>query len=69
MAYQRAQVEECMRKSIRYVRLKEGAQIFGMGLSKFQVLAREAKATYKVDKIVLVNIEIMDKYLQTFREV
>lgn len=28
-----------------------------MGLSKFQQMAHEAKATYKVDKLVLVRIE------------
>lgn len=27
-----------------------------------------AKATYKIDKIVLVNCEIFEKYLETFRE-
>lgn len=68
MAHQRQEVEESMRNRVKYVRYKEGAQMFGMGLSKFQVLAREAKATYKIDKVVLVNIEIFDKYLQIFKE-
>ena len=39
-----------------------------MGLSKFQALAKEAKATYKVDKLVLVNCDLFEKYLETFRE-
>jgi hypothetical protein len=30
---------------------------------------REAKATYKIDKTVLVNCERFEKYLETFREV
>ena len=41
---------------------------YSMGLSKFQALAKEAKATYKVDKLVLVNCDLFEKYLETFRE-
>jgi hypothetical protein len=32
-------------------------ELYSMGLSKFQQMAHEAKATYKVDKLVLVSIE------------
>ncbi len=39
-----------------------------MGLSRFQRMAHEAKATYKVDKLVLVSIEKFEKYLETFAE-
>ena len=41
---------------------------YSLGLTKFQALAKEAKATYKIDKVVLVNCEIFEKYLETFRE-
>ena len=37
-------------------------------LTKFQELAKEAKAVYKIDKVALVNCEIFEKYLETFRE-
>ena len=30
--------------------------------------AKEAKAVYKIDKVALVNCEIFEKYLETFRE-
>ena len=30
-------------------------------------LAKDAKACYKVNQMVLVNVEIIDKYLETFR--
>ena len=33
-----------------------------------EALAKEAKAIYKVDKIALVNCEIFERYLETFRE-
>ncbi|ETP71501.1 hypothetical protein UYO_2528 [Lachnospiraceae bacterium JC7] len=68
MAYARAQIEETKKRSLKFVRYREGAELYSMGLSKFTQLARKAKATYKVDKVVLVNTEILDKYLETFRE-
>lgn len=55
------------RKKI-YVRYKEGEELYSMGLSKFQQMAHEEKATYKVDKLVLVSIEKFEKYLETFAE-
>ena len=48
-------------------RYREGAEKYSMGLSKFQEMAREAKAVYKIDGIVLVNTEIFEKYLEGFR--
>ncbi len=38
----------------RFVRYKEGAQLYSMSQSKFERLAKEAGATYKIDKLVLV---------------
>lgn len=52
----------------KYVRCKEGAEMYGMGLQKFQQLAKEAGATYKIDRMVLVNIEKLEAYLETFAE-
>ncbi len=68
MGYRRATVEETALYAKKFVRYDEGAIKYSMGLSKFQNMAREAKATYKVDKLVLVNCEIFEKYLETFRE-
>jgi hypothetical protein len=50
----------------KFVRYAEGAKIYGMGLSKFQQLAKDAKACYKVGQLVLVNTEIIDEYLELF---
>ena len=68
MAYRRADVEATALYAKRFVRYEEGAKKYSMGLSKFQTLAREAKATYKVDKLVLVNCDLFEKHLETFRE-
>ena len=39
----------------KFVRYAEGAKMYSMGLSKFQELAKDAKACYKVGQLVLVN--------------
>lgn len=61
-------VEVGIRRSKKFVRYSEGAEIYGIGLTKFQELAKEAKAVYKIDRIVLVNCELFEKFLEGFRE-
>ena len=51
----------------RFVRYKEGAEMYSMCQSKFEQMAKDAKAIYKVDKLVLVNCDIFEQYLETFR--
>ena len=51
----------------RFVRYPEGAEMYSMSLSKFQQIAKDAKACYKVNQLVLVNLDILDAYLETFR--
>ena len=51
----------------RFVRYKEGAELYSIGLNKFEKMARDAGACYKVDKLVLVNLDEFDAYLQTFK--
>lgn len=59
---------EKMRKNMRkFVRYSDGAKMYSMGLTKFQELAKDAEACYKVGQLVLVNTEILDEYLETFR--
>lgn len=52
----------------KFVRYKEGAELYSMGLHTFQEMAREAGAVYKIRKIALVNTEIFDDFLENFRE-
>ena len=49
----------------KFVRYKEGAELYSMCQSKFERMAKEAKAIYKVDKVVLVNCDIFEEYLET----
>ena len=53
----------------KFVRYEEGAAMFSMGLHTFEALAKEAKAIYRIKRIVLVNTEIVEAYLEKFREV
>ena len=50
----------------RFVRYPEGAEMYSMSLSKFQQLAKDAKACYKMNRLVLVNLGILNEYLETF---
>jgi len=52
----------------KFVRYSEGARLYSMGLHSFQSLARDAGAVYRLKRIVLVNLDIIDKYLENFRE-
>ena len=51
----------------RFVRYKEGEEMYSMCQSKFEKMAKEAQAVYKLDKLVLVNCDIFEAYLETFR--
>jgi hypothetical protein len=55
-------------KRKKYVRYEEGAQLYSMGLHTFQQLAKEAGAIYRIKRIVLVNLDILDEYMEAFRE-
>ena len=52
----------------KFVRYGEGAQLYSMSESTFEKLAKEAKAIYKYNKLVLVNTEKIDEYLELFHE-
>ena len=52
----------------KFVRYEEGARLYSMGLHTFQELAKEAGAIYHVKRIVLVNTDLIDEYLETFKD-
>ena len=52
----------------KFVRYGKGAQLYSMSQSTFEKLAKEAKAIYKYNKLVLVNTEKIDEYLELFHE-
>lgn len=52
----------------KFVRMKEGVEMYSMSRTSLTNLAREASAIYKVGGIVLLNTEVLDQYLELFRE-
>ena len=46
MGYARKDVEKTKKIAKKFVRYQEGAELYGIGLTKFQELAKEAKAVY-----------------------
>ena len=53
----------------KFVRYSDGAKMYSMGMTKFQEVAKDAKACYKIGQLVLVNTEILDKYLESLNEI
>lgn len=51
----------------RLVRYKEGAEMYSMGMNKFQSLAKDAGIILKIDRMVLVDLDAFDEYLESFR--
>ena len=50
----------------KFVRYEEGAMLYSMGVHTFQQLAKDARAVYHVKRIVLVNLDLIDEYLEAF---
>ena len=48
----------------KYVRYKEGADLFSMGERTFMDLAKEAGAVRKIKGVCLVNIEALNQYIE-----
>lgn len=51
----------------RFIRYKEGKEVYGICQSTFEKMAKEAGAVYKVGKVALVNCSIFEEYLEQFR--
>lgn len=54
-------------KKKRFVRYPVGAELYSMSQKKFERMAHEANAVYKLNQLCLVNLDIFDEYLETFR--
>jgi len=52
----------------KFVRYEEGAKLYSMEVHTFQELAKDVKAVYHVKRIVLINMELIDEYLENFRD-
>ena len=52
----------------KFVRYKDGAKMYGMSEREFYNLAHDAKAVYKRNKMALISIELIDKFMEYYRE-
>lgn len=50
----------------KFVRYEEACEIYSMSLPKLKEIARDAGAVYKLNRMVLISIEKMDEYIETF---
>ena len=53
----------------KFVKYEEGAAMFSMGVHAFTELAKDAKAIYRIRRSVLINTDIIEDYLENFRDV
>lgn len=69
MSRKRAEIEELPEKvkngQKKYIRYAEGAELYSMGQHSFRELAKEADAVRKVKGVALVNVRILDDYIET----
>ncbi len=51
----------------KFVRYKEGAKLFSMSEREFYKLAHDANAVYKRNKMALVNLDILNNFMEYYR--
>ena len=52
-------------KKKKYVRYEEGAVLYSMGKNSFRQVAQDAHAVVRLKRIALVNVEVLDEYLES----
>lgn len=67
MRYTRSGERSIDLKQKKFVSYSEGAELYSMCQTKFEKMAKDAGAVYKLDKRVLVNTNIFEEYLEGFR--
>ena len=56
-------LKEQKEKRKKFIRYKEGVELYSIGMTKFQEIAKESGAVYKIGQMALVNTEILDEYI------
>ena len=51
----------------RYVGYKEGMALYSMGKIEFRKLAQEAHALLRIKKMAIIDLDILDDYLEQHR--
>ena len=64
------QLKEMIRKddeTKRFIRCRQGVELYNMSRPQFVKLAIEAGAAYKINSMILVDKNIFEQYLDTFK--
>lgn len=64
MGYSRSDVQATKNRMKKFVRYKEGVRCTVCVRVKFERMAKDAKATYKLDKLVLVNTNYLKSIIK-----
>lgn len=68
MAYKRPPIEslefDVRTGQKKYVRYNEGATLYSMGVHGFMDLAKEAGSVRKIKGVCLVNLEVLNQYIE-----
>lgn len=51
----------------KFVTLKEGSDLYSIGINTFRGLVEDSGAGYRIGKKIIVNTQIMEEYLENFR--
>jgi len=51
----------------RFIRASEGMDMYHMSRTTFIKIARDSGGLYKINGLVLVDKDVFDKYLETYR--
>lgn len=51
----------------KWIRCREGVNIYSMSRPTIMALASDAGALYKINATVLINTEIFENYMESFR--
>lgn len=62
------QIKATKAKQSKYMRYREARLYYCLGLNTIQRLAKEAGATIRIGRCVLIDTEIFEKYLDSFRD-
>lgn len=50
----------------KYKRMEAACEMFGCGRKKMRQMAVDARALYKVEKVLLIDVEKVEKYVESY---
>lgn len=63
----RATVKKRVESRKLLISYEEATERYNLGVTTLRKMAKDCKALYKIGRSARINIEIMDKYMETFR--